>query len=186
MPQAVALARLRPAVWMCRSCGSSCGTPVLSVAICKCFQKLSFSSSDFGNPQRFQIPATRSPQAVARAVARSCVDASRLQPKLLRTLLSTLCLQMLKQTLISRFRFWKPEETPNPCHAHASRSCARGCAQLRGCIPLLPKVRPPLLSVVICKCFQTLLFSCSDLGNPQRAPSPSHAHAPSSCARGWA
>ena len=160
--------------------------PLLLFVILRLFQKLSFSGSNARNPQRFQISVTRMPQAVARAVARSCVDASRLQPKLLRTLLSILCLQMLKKTLISRFRFWEPEENPNPCHAHASRSCARGCAQLRGCIPLLPKVRPPLLSVVICKCFQTLLFSCSDLGNPQRAPSPSHAHAPSSCARGWA
>ena len=71
--------------------------PLLAVAICKCLQKLSTSGSDFGNPQRFQVSATLMPQAVARAVVRSCVNASRLQPQLLHAVLSRLVLQLLEK-----------------------------------------------------------------------------------------
>ena len=156
MPQAVALARLRPAVWMYRSCCSSCGTPVLSVAICKCFQKLSFSGSDFGNPQRFQIPATRSPQAVARAVARSCVDASRLQPKLLHALLSPVVLQMLEKLQLPGSDFGNLNRFQTPA-THMPQAVARAVAH--SCVDisqLLLKLRIHMLSVVICNCFQKL------------------------------
>ena len=55
--------------------------PLLSSVIVRLFQKRFFSGSSVGDPQRFQISATRMPQAVARAVARSCVVVSRLLPK---------------------------------------------------------------------------------------------------------
>ena len=39
------------------------------------------------------------------------------------------------------FRFWEPPpEVPSFCHAHASSSCERGCAQLCGCIAAAAKV----------------------------------------------
>ena len=96
MPQAVARA-------VARSCADvsqlllKLRAPLLAVAICKCLQKLSTSGSDFGNPQRFQVSATLMPQAVARAVVRSCVNASRLQPQLLHAVLSRLVLQLLEK-----------------------------------------------------------------------------------------
>ena len=65
--------------------------PLLSFVIVRMFQQLFFSGS---SPQRFQISATRMPQAVARAVAHSCVDVSRLQAKLLRASLLTWLMQM--------------------------------------------------------------------------------------------
>ena len=52
---------------------------VVSHVILQMSQKLVFSGSDLGYLERFQIHATRMPQAVARAVAHSCADAPWLQ-----------------------------------------------------------------------------------------------------------
>ena len=90
------------------------------------------------------------------------------------------------KTLIFRFRFWKPKQVPNPCYAHAPSSCARGCAQLSGCIAVAAQVAASI--AVICDFAnvpKTLIFRFRFWSTPQ-APNPCHAHAPSSCARGCA
>ena len=46
----------------------------------------------------------------------------------------------VRKIMVFRFRFWEPEKVPLPCHAHASSSCARGCATLCGCIGVAAKV----------------------------------------------
>ena len=102
---------------------------------------LSFSGSEFGNPHRFQIPATRMPQAVARAAAHSCADVSRLQPKLRHTLLSLLMLQMFRKLLCSGSDFGNPHRFQTPATrmpqavAHA---VAHSCVDVS---PLLLKLR---------------------------------------------
>ena len=107
------------------------------------------------------------PQAVARAVERSCVDAPRPQPKLLHAVFSLLNLQMLEKNMISRFRFWEPEEVPNPRHAHAASICARDCAQLRGCIAVAAQVAAHIVSFAICKCFKNSHVQVPILGTPK-------------------
>ena len=105
---------------------------LLSLLILQVLEKLGCAASDFGELEGFQIATTPMPQTVAQKVAHNCVVVSRLQPRLLRALWSILRSEMLEKTLIFRFRFWKPEKVLNPHRAHASSSCARGCAQLCG------------------------------------------------------
>ena len=126
------------------------------------------------------------PQAVARAVARRCVDVSGLQPKLLRASLSLLVLHMLENTRICRFRFWEPEKVPNPCRAHASSSCARRCAQLCGFVAAAAQVAAYIVvSLAFANIRKTLVFRFR-FWEPEKVPNPCRAHASSSCARGCA
>ena len=89
----------------------------------------------------------------------------------------------VSQALIFRFRVWEPPQVANPCHAHASSSCAHGCAQLCGCIAVAAQVAPSI--ALICdrtNVSTTLLFRFQ---SPD-VPNFCHAHASSSCARGCA
>ena len=108
------------------------------------------------------------PQAFARAIARSCADVSPLLLKLLHTLFH-LRFANVSKTLMFRFRFWEPQEVPSFCNAHASTSCARGCAQLCGCTADgNPKLLHALLSLLILRMLEKLRFSSSNFGNPKQ------------------
>ena len=123
------------------------------------------SGSQFGYPQRFQIHATRAPQAVARAVAHSCVDVPRLKPKLRHALLSLLILRMFRRLLFSGSDFGSHRRLQIPAtrvHQAVARTVAHSCVDAS---PLLLKLRHPLLSFVIVRMFQQLFFSGS---SPQR------------------
>ena len=125
------------------------------------------------------------PQAVARAVARSCVDVSRLQPTLLRALLLLLILQVLEKLGFSGSDFGRLK-IPSPCHAHASSSCSRGCAQLRGCAAVAAQVAARIVvNLAGASVRRTLMFRFR-FWEPEQDPNPCHAHASSSCARGCA
>ena len=146
--------------------------PLPSFVILPMFQNHKFSGSDFGNPRKFQIPGTRIPQAVARAVVHSCVDVSRLQPKLRHALLSLLILQMLQKLLFSGSDFGNLHRFQIPATRMpqaVARAVAHSCVDVS---PLPPRLRRQLLSFVMLRMFQTLSFSHSDVGSPQRFQIP--------------
>ena len=105
------------------------------------------------------------PQAVARAVAHSCVDVPRLKPKLRHALLSLLILRMFRRLLFSGSDFGSHRRLQIPVtrmHQAVARTVAHSCVDAS---PLLLKLRHPLLSFVIVRMFQQLFFSGS---SPQR------------------
>ena len=102
------------------------GLTLLSPAPMQVSHKLWFSSSKFGNPQRFQISAARLPQAVARAGAHVRAGALPCSPPLWFARLRFVTTRCYTFFVIFKFSKWDPSAVPDLRHAAASRSCARG------------------------------------------------------------
>ena len=111
-PQAVARAVAHSCVGCIVVAAHKLWPALLSLLILRMFQRLEFLGSDFGNPHRFQTPATRMPQAVARAVAHSCVDVSWLLPRSRHKVISLVILQMSQKLIFSGSRFGRQNMFP--------------------------------------------------------------------------
>ena len=113
----------------------------LSRLILRMFQRLLFSGSDFGSRRKFQILATRMPQAVARAVARSCANVSQLLLKLRRPLFSSVIVRLFQKRFVSGSSVGDPQRfqiSATRMPQAVARAVARSCVVVSR---LLPKSR---------------------------------------------
>ena len=148
LPQAVARAAAHVCVDV-TPLSLTLGLTLLPFATTQVPHKLWFSSSEFGNPQRFRICAARPPQAVARAVADVRVDAAPRSLKLGLTWLQLAPTQVLHKLWFSSSKFGNPQRF-QICAARLPQAVARAGAHVRaGAAPCSPPLWFALLRSVI-------------------------------------
>ena len=169
-PQAVARAVAHSCVGCIVVAAHKLWPALLSLLILRMFQRLEFLGSDFGNPHRFQTPATRMPQAVARAVAHSCVDVSPLLLKLRRPLLLFVILRLFQKLSFSGSNARNPQRfqiSVTRMPQAVARAVAHSCVDVSW---LLPRSRHKVISLVILQMSQKLIFSGSSFGRQNMFP----------------
>ena len=169
-PQAVARAVAHSCVGCIVVAAHKLWPALLSLLILRMFQRLEFLGSDFGTPHRFQTPATRMPQAVAHAVAHSCVDVSPLLLKLRRPLLLFVILRLFQKLSFSGSNARNPQRfqiSVTRMPQAVARAVAHSCVDVSW---LLPRSRQKVISLVILQMSQKLIFSGSSFGRQNMFP----------------